>query len=118
MNNIKLIVKLTNRAVLRSGEDIEGNQFTFDCEPGDLPGDVREQIADRLHEDAFLCKASVNDDGTVEPSVTYHNTYEEPDLLLVDGTDIGDLIKAVRQDQTDVEEHSAYRAAREQKPAA
>src|ERR1700722_8203003 len=86
--NMKLIVKLTNQGALRSGEDIEGNQYTFDCEPGYLPDDVRRHIAARLYEDTYLCVAVLNKDGIVESSVSNGG----PDLLLVDGTDVKDLI--------------------------
>jgi hypothetical protein len=96
---MKLIVKLTNQAALRSGEDTEENQYTFDCEPGDLPGDVREQIANRLYEEAYLCVAVLNKNDAVEPSVSNGG----PDLLLVDGTDLKALIQAVREDQEEVE---------------
>ena len=53
---MKLKVKLKNRAALRSGEDIQGNQFAFECDPSELPQDVRRLIADRLHEDSYLCQ--------------------------------------------------------------
>jgi hypothetical protein len=115
---IPLNVRLTNRAISRSGEDIEGGQYTFDCDLGDLPGHARKQIADRLHDDTNLCKGDVTDAGTVEPSVTYQFNAEEPDLLVVDGTGIDDLIKAVRQDQAEIQDILAYRAARNQKPTA
>jgi hypothetical protein len=107
-----IIAKMTNRAALRSGEDIEGNQFPFEVEPGELPGDVRRWIADRLYDDTYLCVSVLDEDDNVEPSVSNGL----PDLLVVDGTDIEALVQAVREDQEEVERCLSEVAA--QKPAA
>jgi hypothetical protein len=98
-NCMEIKAKITNRAALRSGVDIEGNQFPFEVDPGDLPDDVGKNIADRLYEDTYLCVAVLDKDDNIEPSVSNAG----PDLLIVDGTELKDLIEAVRQDQAEVE---------------
>ena len=98
---MQLIVSVTNRAILRSGENIQGNRWAVDCEVSDLPPNARRQLADRLFEDTFVCEGVVNEVGTVEPRL---GEYGEPILLRVDGTDLRDLVEAIRQDQREVEE--------------
>jgi len=109
---MRIIAKITNRAALRSGEDVEGNQFAFEVEPGELPGDVRRWIADRLYEDTYLCVSVLDKDDNVEPSVSNGG----PDLLVVHGTELKNLIQAVREDQEEVERCLGKAAA--QTPAA
>jgi hypothetical protein len=107
-----IIAKITNDAALRSGENVQGNQYSFEFEPGELPGNVRRWIADRLYDDTYLCVSVLDRDDNVEPSVSNGG----PDLLVVDGTDIEALIQAVREDQEEVERCLSEVAA--QKPAA
>lgn len=96
-----LIVSVTNRAILRSGEDIHGNRWTMECEVNDLPPNVRRLLADRLFEDTFVCEGVLNESNCVEPRL---GEYGEPVLLQVNGTGLRDLAEAIRQDQREVEE--------------
>ena len=104
LKTVKLTFRVTNRAILRSGEDIQGNRWTIDCEVGDLSHDLRRPLADRLFEDTFVCEGVLNDSGSVEPRL---GEYGEPVLLQVDGTGLQDLVAAIRRDQSEVEEYLA-----------
>ena len=102
---MKLTFKVTSRAILRSGEDIQGNQWTIHCEVGDLPHDVRTPLADRLFEDTFVCEGRLQRHRRrrTAPSASLESRF----LLQVDGTNLQDLVKTIRQDQREVEESLA-----------
>lgn len=96
---MKLKVKLTNRAILRSGLDLEGNSWEMDFQVSDMPTDARTLLADRLLDDTFVCVGCVNEDGEVEPGLTGDGL---PDLLRLDGTEIRHLVAALRLDDEEV----------------
>ena len=101
---MQLTFRVTNRAILRSGVDIQGDRWTLHCEVGEVFQDARPRLADRLFENAFVCEGIANESGEVEPRL---GEYGEPVLLQVDGTHLRALVEAVRQDQREVEEYLA-----------
>lgn len=92
---MKLKVNLTNEAVLRSGEDLEFNTYEIIFRVSDLPLDVRSMLADRLYLQTWACLGILDAEGNVTP---YFDDAGAPALLALAGTEIKDLIHALRAD--------------------
>ncbi len=106
---MRVIVAITNRGALLSGEDTRGNTVGIDFDPEDLTPDDRELIAVRLFDDQFVCQAAVEEDGGTVPSTRYG----QPELLVVDGDQLSDLIDAIEADQKEVEAYLASLKSKE-----
>jgi hypothetical protein len=113
---MKLITQLSNKGALRCWQTPQNGSIEIDVDVDDLPSDVRSGIADRLHDDQFVCKGEVNAEGSVDPSTLWD---DQPDLLTLDGDDVDDLINAVREDmeglQEELEEHRKHLANKKAK---
>ena len=98
MKLITIVANITDRAILRSSENISGDLWKFECSPDDLPIDMREMIAARLGNNNFLYEGVLNQKDEVVPGTR---------LLRIEGTQIEDLIKVIRQDQAAIEKYRA-----------